>query len=59
MLTLLAGYRTYLIVLVLVIAYLVEGVLGIDVPGVEVHGDLFQNILLALGLGTLRAGLGR
>ncbi len=53
-----AGYRTYIIAAVLVLVVVVEKGLGIDVPGVAVGPDWLPNLLAALGLGTLRAGIG-
>ncbi|WP_174511800.1 hypothetical protein [Methylocella tundrae] len=52
-----AGYRTYIIAAVLVLVVVVEKGLGIDVPGVDVGSDWLTQILAALGLGTLRAGI--
>jgi hypothetical protein len=52
-----AGYRTYIIAAVLVLVVVVEKGLGIDVPGVEVGPDWLTQLLAALGLGTLRAGI--
>ncbi len=51
-----AGYRTYIIAAVLVLVVVEKG-LGIDVPGVDVGSDWLPQILAALGLGTLRAGI--
>ncbi len=52
-----AGYRTYIIAAVLILVVVVEKGFGIDVPGVDVGPDLLTQILAALGLGTLRAGI--
>jgi len=52
-----AGYRTYIIATVLILVVVVEKGLGIDVPGVDVGSDWLTQILAALGLGALRAGL--
>ncbi|MFM8700007.1 MAG: hypothetical protein ACKOC1_01215 [Hyphomicrobiales bacterium] len=41
----------------LVLVVVVEKGLGIDVPGVDVGSDWLTQILAALGLGTLRAGI--
>lgn len=48
---------TYIIAAVLVLVVAVEKGLGIDVPGVDVGSDWLTQILAALGLGTLRAGI--
>ena len=55
----LSGYKTYIVVAVLLISVFVEKVLGIDVPGLEVSGDWTLVIMNALGLGALRAGIGK
>ena len=52
-----AGYRTYIIAAVLILLVVVENGLGIDVPGVDVGPDWLTQILAALGLGSLRAGI--
>lgn len=53
-----AGYRTYIVAATLILVVIVEKGLGIDVPGVDVGSDWLTQILAALGLGTLRAGIG-
>ncbi len=53
-----AGYRTYIIAATLILVVIVEKGVGIDVPGVDVGPDWLTHILAALGLGTLRAGIG-
>lgn len=55
----LAGYKTYLVAAMLAATVLLERGLGIDVPGIEVHDDWLLVLLNALGLGSLRAGIGR
>lgn len=52
-----AGYRTYIIAAVLILVVIVEKGLGIDIPGVDVGSDWLTQILAALGLSTLRAGI--
>ncbi|ABD85703.1 hypothetical protein [Rhodopseudomonas palustris] len=47
----------FIIAAVLVLVVVVEKGLGIDVPGVDVGSDWLTQILAALGLGTLRAGI--
>lgn len=59
MLEVLNGKKTYIIAAVLVLCVLVEKVLGIDVPGVEIGDDWLLVVLNGLGLGTLRAGLAK
>jgi hypothetical protein len=53
-----AGYRTYIVAGTLLLAVIVEKGLGIDVPGIDVGADWLTHILGAIGLGTLRAGVG-
>ena len=55
----LSGYKTYIVVAVLLITVFVEKVLGADVPGIEISGDWMLIVLNALGLGSLRAGIGK
>ena len=55
----LSGYKTYIVVAVLLIAVFVEKVLSIDVPGLEISGDWMLVVMNALGLGALRAGIGK
>lgn len=51
----LSGYRTYIIAAMLAAIALVEGVMGIDIPGAQLSGDWVATVLAALGLSTLRA----
>jgi hypothetical protein len=53
------AYRTYIIAGVLLLIVIAEKGLGIDIPGAEVGDDWLFVILNALGLGTLRAGIGK
>ena len=55
----LQGYRTYIVAGMLLLIVIVEKCLGIDIPGAEVGDDWLFVILNALGLGTLRAGIGK
>lgn len=52
-----AGFRTYIIVFVIIIGVVAEKLLGVDVPGFDPGQDWLGFILGALGLGTLRAGI--
>ena len=54
----LKGYRTYIVAASLLLVVFVERGLGLDIPGVEVGNDWLVLVLNALGLGTLRAGIG-
>lgn len=54
-----AGYRTYIIAATLLALVIIEKGLGIDVPGFDLGNDWLSHIFAALGLGTLRAAVGR
>ena len=54
----LKGYRTYIVAASLLLVVFVEKGLGFDIPGIEVGNDWLILVLNALGLGTLRAGIG-
>jgi len=45
------GYKTYIALALAVAVALVEGVLGVDVPGVDFSGD-YGNIVLAVLVGA-------
>lgn len=53
------GYKTYIAVVLLVAVGIVEGVFGIDIPGVDVSEDWFTILLAALGLGGARHAIGK
>lgn len=55
----LQGYKTYLVAAVLLAVVAVEQLLGLDVPGVSLGDDWLVVLLNALGLGALRAGIGK
>jgi len=55
----LAGYKTYIVAALLALVGIVEGVLGLDIPGVQVDDNWFTILLGALGLGALRAGVAK
>jgi hypothetical protein len=57
MLTKLNGYKTYLVMAVLLLVVLLEKGLGIDVPGIALGDDWMLLVMNALGLGTLRLGI--
>jgi len=44
-----AGWRTYVIIAFVVLAFVAENLLGIDLPGYEAT---WETVILALGLGT-------
>jgi hypothetical protein len=53
----LSGYKTYIVAFMLAAIALVEGALGIDIPGAEISQDWVLILMNALGLGALRSGL--
>ena len=53
------GYRTYIVAATLLLIVFVEKGLGFDFPDVEVGNDWLVLALNAIGLGTLRAGVGK
>ena len=55
----LSGYKTYIVAAALAVVGIIEGVLGIDIPGVQVDDNWFLVLLNALGLGALRAGVAK
>lgn len=55
--TALAGYKTYILVVLFLVMVAVEKVMGWDVPGFEVGDDWMTWVWGALGLGTLRMGI--
>lgn len=55
----LKGYRTYIVAASLLLIVFVEKGLGFDIPGVEVGNDWLILVLNAVGMGSLRAGIGR
>lgn len=59
MLEKLQGKKTYIIAAVLLILVVIEKAIGIDIPGFDPGEDWLGYILGALGLGTLRAGIGK
>lgn len=54
-----AGYKTYLVAGFVVFVGVVEGLLGVDLPGVEVGDDWMQYVVSGLGLGSLRAAISK
>tara|TARA_R110000851_G_scaffold325604_1_gene493714 strand:- start:29509 stop:29736 length:228 start_codon:yes stop_codon:yes gene_type:complete len=58
--TILSGYKTYIVALLFMLIAFVEGGLGWDIPGVTVTETNPLAVLLgAFGLGSLRAGLAK
>jgi hypothetical protein len=59
MLTKLNGYKTYLVMAALLLAIVVEKGVGLDVPGLALGDDWMLVVMNAIGLGTLRHGIGK
>jgi hypothetical protein len=59
MLTKLNGYKTYLVLASLPLVVLLEKGPGLNVPGVALGGDWMLMVMNAIGLGTLRHGIGK
>lgn len=51
----LSGYKTYIVAAMVALIAVVEGILGVDIPGANVQSDWMMYIMSALGLGALRA----
>ena len=55
----LPNVKTYLVVALAVVVAVLESVIGIDIPGIDVSQDWLGSILAAAGLGGLRAAIGK
>lgn len=55
----LPGYKTYIVAFTVVMIGVSEGLLGADIPGVEVGPDWLEYVLTGLGVGSIRAALGK
>jgi hypothetical protein len=58
MLSTIDGYKTYLVMAALLAVVVLEKGLGMDVPGVALGDDWMLVVMNAIGLGTLRHGIG-
>lgn len=54
----LTGYKTFIVAAMVAAVAIIEGILGIDIPGAEMQGDWLNYLLGAFGLGALRMGMG-
>jgi hypothetical protein len=59
MLLSLNGYKTYLVMAALLAVVVLEKGLGLDVPSVTLGEDWMLVVMNAIGLGTLRHGIGK
>lgn len=57
MLTMIDGYKTYLVMAALLAVVVLEKGLGLDVPGVALGEDWMLVVMNAIGLGALRHGI--
>lgn len=55
----LSGKKTYIVVLMMIILVIVEKGAGIDVPNYDPGPNWMNDILTAVGLGTLRLGIAK
>lgn len=55
----LEGVKTYIVAFLIILIAVSEGLLGFDIPGVDVGTDWLGWMLNGLGLGTLRAGISK
>jgi hypothetical protein len=53
----LTGYKTYIVAAMVALIALVEGFLGVDIPGAEMQNDWLLILAGAFGLGFLRSGM--
>lgn len=53
------GYKTYIVAGVVIALGLMEGPLGIDIPGVDIGDDWFNYVLTGAFGGSLRSALGK
>ena len=53
----LPGYKTYIVVVIMLLIVVAEQVFGVKVPGVNIGDDWLQVVLAALGFGGVRAGI--
>jgi hypothetical protein len=59
MLSTIDGCKTYLVMAALLAVVVLEKGLGLDVPGVALGEDWMLVVMNAIGLGTLRHGIGK
>lgn len=57
--TIITGYKTYIAAALLALVGLAEGLAGLDIPGVTLDENWLMVLLGALGLGGLRAAIGK
>lgn len=55
----LEGKKTYILITIFILGVVAEKALGWDVPGFDPGPDWLQQILGAIGLGTMRAAVGK
>lgn len=57
LLSMLDGYKTFIVAFMVIAIGVVEGAFGYDLPGVTVGDDWFTWVLTGLGIGTFRDAL--
>jgi len=50
------GWKTHIVSGMIVLIAVVEGILGMDIPGAEMQADWMNYVLGAFGLSALRMG---
>lgn len=53
----LTGYKTYILVGIFIAGVAAEKLLGLDIPGFDPGDDWLQQVMAALGIATVRAGV--
>jgi hypothetical protein len=53
------GYKSYIVAFMVALIAVLEGIVGIDIPGAQMQSDWFNWVLAALGLGALRSSVAK
>lgn len=56
---LISGKKTYIVGAMVIAIGVIEGPLGMDIPGVDIGPDWVMYVMNGMGLGTLRAGIAK
>ncbi len=59
MLGIIDGKKMYVVSFFIVFVGVAEGLLGIDLPGIQIEGDWLQYVVGGLGLGSLRSAISK
>lgn len=55
----LKGFKTYIVSAIIIAGAIAEGLLGWDIPGVDLKAHWVEAIMTALGLSALRGGIAK